>query len=85
MFVLCLRVLQSAAVYVSTRMLEGVFGGPEWADLRTPADRRGLTPLFWSHVRPHGEANLDMGSRLNLAAATAPGRATHSGERRVPS
>ncbi|GAA2552862.1 hypothetical protein GCM10010295_45850 [Streptomyces intermedius] len=43
-------------------------GGP-----LTPADRRGLTPLFWSHVRPLGEVNLDMGGRLNLAAASVPG------------
>ncbi|MFF7656705.1 hypothetical protein ACFZCY_44045 [Streptomyces sp. NPDC007983] len=47
-------------------------GEPEWADLLTPADRRGLTPLFWSHVCPYGEANLDMGARLKLAAATVP-------------
>lgn len=65
MFVLCLRILQSALVYVNTLML--------WADLLTPADRRGLTPLFWSHVRPYGEVNLDMDNRLNLAAVTVPG------------
>ncbi len=29
-----------------------------------PADRRGLTPLFWQHVRPYGEVRLDMGSAL---------------------
>jgi hypothetical protein len=44
-----------------------------WADLLTPTDRRGLTPLFWSHVRPYGEVNLDMGARLNLATASIPG------------
>lgn len=72
MFVLCLRILQSALVYVNTLMLQDVLGEPEWADLLTPADRRGLTPLFWSHVRPYGEVNLDMGARLNLAAASVP-------------
>jgi hypothetical protein len=25
---------------------------PEWADLLTDADRRGLTPLFWSNINP---------------------------------
>jgi hypothetical protein len=50
---------------------------PEWADLLTPADRRGLTPLFWSHVRPYGEVNLDMDARLNLAAAIVPGPGAH--------
>lgn len=54
-------------------MLQDILGEPEWADLLTPADRRGLMPLFWSHVRPYGEVDLDMGARLNLAAATVPG------------
>ncbi|MFF3123686.1 Tn3 family transposase [Streptomyces sp. NPDC057908] len=73
MFVLCLRILQSALVYVNTLMLQDILGEPEWADLLTPADRRGPTPLFWSHVRPYGEVNLDMGARLDLAAAAVPG------------
>ncbi|WP_069757946.1 Tn3 family transposase [Streptomyces sp. LUP47B] len=73
MFVLCLRILQSALVYVNTLMLQDVMDEPEWADLLTPADRRGLTPLFWSHVRPYGDANLNMAARLNLASASVPG------------
>lgn len=72
MFVLCLRILQSALVYVNTLTLQDILGEPEWADLLTSADRRGLTP-FWSHVRPYGEVNLDMDARLKLAAATIPG------------
>ncbi|MFD9574560.1 Tn3 family transposase [Streptomyces sp. NPDC059982] len=73
MFVLCLRILQSALVYVNTLMLQDLLGEPEWADLLTPADRRGLTPLFWSHVRPYGEVNLDMDARLKLTSVTVPG------------
>ncbi|MFH8753906.1 transposase [Streptomyces rimosus] len=85
MFVLCLRILQSALVYVNTLMLQDVLGEPEWAGLLTPADRRGLTPLFWSHVRPYGEVNLDMDARLNLAAATVPGpRASLDGQPAPP-
>ncbi|WP_432159207.1 MULTISPECIES: Tn3 family transposase [unclassified Streptomyces] len=76
MFVLCLRILQSALVYVNTLMLQDILGEPEWADLLTPADRRGLAPLFWSHVRPYGEVNLDMDARLNLAVAAVPGPRT---------
>ncbi|WP_344604764.1 Tn3 family transposase [Streptomyces glaucus] len=72
-FVLCVRILQPALVYVNTLMLQDILGEPEWADLLTPADRRGLTPLFWSHVRPYGEVNLDMDARLHLAAASVPG------------
>lgn len=80
MFVLCLRILQSALVYVNTLMLKDVLGEPEWAELLTPADRRGLTPLFWSHVRPYGKVNLDMDARLVLAAATLPGPRTAEAE-----
>ncbi|MFF4136607.1 Tn3 family transposase [Streptomyces mirabilis] len=76
MFVLCLRILQSAPVYVNTLMLQDILGEPEWAELLTPVDRRGLTPLFWSHVRPYGDVNLDMDARLNLAAAAVPGPQT---------
>ncbi|MFD0655503.1 Tn3 family transposase [Streptomyces malaysiensis subsp. malaysiensis] len=73
MFVLCLRILQSALVYVNTLMLQDILGEPEWTNLLTPADRRGLTPLFWSHLRPYGEVNLDMDIRLKLTAVTVPG------------
>ncbi|MFI6730198.1 transposase [Streptomyces atratus] len=73
MFVLCLRILQSALVYVNTLMLQGILAEPEWDSLLTPADRRGLTPLFWSHVRPYGEVNLDMDTRLDLDAVKLPG------------
>lgn len=68
MFVLCLRILQSALVYVNTLMLQDVLSEPGWADLLTPADRRGLAPLFWSHARPYGEVNLALGARLNRRA-----------------
>ncbi|WP_331720512.1 transposase (plasmid) [Streptomyces sp. NBC_00161] len=40
MFVLCLRILQSALVYVNTLMLRNVLAEPQWADLLTAADRR---------------------------------------------
>ncbi len=66
LFVLCLRILQAALVYVNTLMLQDVLAEPAWAELLTPADRRGLTPLFWMHVLPYGEVNLDMSARLNI-------------------
>jgi hypothetical protein len=28
----------------------------------TAANKRGLTPLFWSHILPYGEVKLDMTS-----------------------
>ena len=65
----CLRILQAALVYVNTLMLQDVLAEEEWAGLLGPADRRGLTPLFWQHVRPYGEVRLDMGARLRIGGA----------------
>ncbi|WP_326688616.1 MULTISPECIES: hypothetical protein [unclassified Streptomyces] len=43
----------------------------------TDADRRALSPLFWTHVNPYGRFELDMDSRLDLGlavrAAVVPG------------
>jgi hypothetical protein len=50
-------------------MLQDVLAAEEWAGILGPADRRGLTPLFWQHVRPYGEVRLDMGSRLSIGGA----------------
>ena len=51
----------------------------EWAGLLGPADRRGLTPLFWQHVRPYGEVRLNMGSRLSIGASAGAGRSVPPG------
>lgn len=71
LFVLCLRILQAALLYVNTLMLQDILEEPAWADILTAADRRGLTPLFWLHVLPYGEVNLDMTFRLDLGEAAA--------------
>ena len=47
-------------------LLQEVLAEPEWSALLTPANRRGLSPLFWQHVRPYGEVTLDLGSRLTI-------------------
>lgn len=69
---LCLRILQASLVYVNTLMLQDVLAEPAWYERFTPADRHGLTPLFWFHVRPYGEVNLDLGSRLDISAGAKP-------------
>ena len=66
MAALCLRILQASLVYVNTLMLQDVLAEPAWNERLTPADRRGLTPLFWSHVRPYGEVRLDLQARLDI-------------------
>ncbi|MDQ0994731.1 hypothetical protein [Streptomyces sp. V3I7] len=43
----------------------------------TDADRRALSPLFWTHVNPYDRFELDMNSHLALAAAAmVPGPRT---------
>lgn len=64
--VLCLRLLQAAVTYVNTLMIQDVLSDPDWADVLAAEDKRGLTPLFWSHLAPYGEVKLDMRSRLTF-------------------
>lgn len=45
MSVLCLRILQAALVYVNTLMIQDLLTEPDWADVLTPRDHRGRTPL----------------------------------------
>jgi hypothetical protein len=53
---LALHLLQSSLVLINTQLLQAVLRDPQWAGKLTAADRRGLSPLFWSHVNPY----LDM-------------------------
>jgi hypothetical protein len=50
--------------------MQQVLADPKWADTLTDADRRALSPLFWTHVSPYGRFELDMNSRLELDLAT---------------
>jgi TnpA family transposase len=67
---LALHLLQSALVHINTLLLQAVLEVPEFHDLIGPYERRGLTPLFWSHINPYGRFRLDMDSRLDLSART---------------
>jgi len=64
--VVCLRILQSALVYINTLMIQEILQRHGWKERLTDADRRGLTPLFWTHVAPYGEVRLNMQRRLDL-------------------
>ncbi len=63
---LALHLLQSALVHINTMLVERILSEPAWASRLTPADRRALTPLFWTHVNPYGKFTLDMDSQLDL-------------------
>jgi TnpA family transposase len=66
---LALHLLQSSLVFINTQLLQAVLRDPAWAGKLTEEDRRGLSPLFWSHVNPYGRFRLDMDTRLDLTAA----------------
>jgi Tn3 transposase DDE domain len=64
--VACLHVLQAAVAFVNTLLVQDVLAEPGWSGTLTAEDRRGLTPLFWTHVAPYGEVRLNMAKRLEL-------------------
>jgi len=69
MTALCLRILQASLVFVNTLMLQDVVAEPEWSALLTPVDRRGLSPLFWQHVRHARRV------KVTVSGTTGPPRA----------
>jgi len=72
MLALCL--LRSALVHVNTPLQQSL-DDPRWADRLTDADRRALSPLFWTHANPYGRFELDMTSRLDPASRLVIGPA----------
>lgn len=67
---LALHLLQSSLVFIKHPAAPGGPARPGMGRGRlTEEDRRGLSPLFWSHVNPYGRFRLDMDARLDLTAA----------------
>ncbi len=64
---LALHLLQAALVHLHTALVECVPPEPDWASWMIEADRRALTPLFWTQVNLCGKFDLDMSPRLDLA------------------
>ncbi|GAA1274656.1 hypothetical protein GCM10009646_71910 [Streptomyces aureus] len=64
--------------------MQQVLADEKWADMLTDADRRALSPLFWTHVNLYGRFELDMNShlQLDLTATTVavPGPRSPQGE-----
>ncbi|MGH3778983.1 MAG: Tn3 family transposase [Pseudonocardiaceae bacterium] len=67
---LALHLLQAALVHVNTALLQIILTEPRWQHRMTDADRRALSPLFWTHVNLYGKFDLDMTTRLDLAGVT---------------
>ena len=53
--------------------MQRVLDEPAHAGRLTAADRRALSPLYWSHVNPYGTFRLDMDRRLDLDRGPADG------------
>lgn len=66
---LALHLLQSSLVFVNTLLLQCILAEDDWARRLTAADKRALTPLFWSHANLYGRIDIDMDSHLDLALA----------------
>jgi len=62
--VLALHLLQSALIYVNTLLLQCILA--DQPINLTAEDRRALSPLFWTHVRPYGTFQLHLDRRLDL-------------------
>ncbi len=66
--VLALHLLRFCLVYANTLFIQEVLDEPAWLNRMTAEDWRGLTPLIYHHVNPYGRSELDMDTRLGLAA-----------------
>ncbi len=64
--ILALHLLQICMVYVNTLFVQKVLSEKEWLDKMQSEDFRGLTPLFYGHITPYGEFQLDMNKRINI-------------------
>ena len=64
MGLLALHLLQNSLVYINTLMLQRVIEDEGWLARFEPADRRGLTPLFYSHINPYGRFELDLAQHM---------------------
>ncbi|MGW6287288.1 Tn3 family transposase [Streptomyces sp. NPDC055107] len=62
---------QSALLHVNTLLLQDILSEEKWQKRLTDADRRALSPLFWTHVNLYGRFELDVNSHLALTAAAS--------------
>ncbi len=64
--ILALHLLQICMVCVNTLFVQKVLSEKEWLSRMQPEDFRGLTPLFYGHITPYGEFQLDINKRINI-------------------
>jgi TnpA family transposase len=64
--ILSLHLLQNCLVYINTLMIQNILSSKKWNNILTPEDLRALNPLFYLHINPYGNFNLDMKKRLTI-------------------
>jgi hypothetical protein len=53
-------------VYINTLLVQKVLAEKEWLEKMQPEDFRGLTPLFYGHIKPYGFGQVWMPCRICL-------------------
>lgn len=61
-----LHLLQSAMVYVNSRMIQSVISDPNWNVELSDEDYRGLTPLIYTHINPYGRVEINMDKQIDF-------------------
>ena len=59
-------------VYVNTLMIQQILAESEWNNRLNANDRRGITPLIYTHINPYGSFTLDLNSRLPIDPPDPP-------------
>ncbi len=57
-------------VYINTLLVQKVLSEKEWLNKMQLEDFRELMPLFYGHITPYGEFQLDMNKRINIEETT---------------
>ncbi|MEU8363843.1 Tn3 family transposase [Nonomuraea sp. NPDC048882] len=63
-----LHLVAAAITYLNTVMIQIVLRDATWRKRLSPADRRGLSALFRTHLNLYGRFELDMNRHLELEA-----------------
>jgi hypothetical protein len=66
---LALHLLQICMVYVNMLLVQRCCPRKNGCNKMQPEDFRGLAPLFYGHITPYGEFQLDMNKRINIEGA----------------
>jgi TnpA family transposase len=70
---LALHLIQAALVHLNTLLVQRVLADDAWQRRLTDEDRRGISALFWTHVRTYGWFSLDMDTHIDLGVANSVG------------